>query len=1114
MSTEITDAGQRKQALDIRRSFIVQAPAGSGKTSLLTQRFLALLSHAETPEEILAITFTRKAAGEMRNRIVEALVSANGEAPEAEYERSLWKLGRRVLERDRNREWNLRENPNRLRVQTIDSFCASLSRRMPVLSSFGGQPQANDDSSHLYQAAARQTVLQLENDDWKAPLGTLLSDLDNNIGQLERLIADMLQRRDQWLRRLFHLEHEDLRAELEETLQTLVRLELEQLEELLSPVLLQRMVTLARFAAAHLPENQQAAPVSIWLERDNLPTTDPADLDAWQAIANMLLISSKSQTRAKVDKRDGFPTSHKEEKSEMVALLEELANNEALIERLHTIRNLPVPHYSDAQWLRLESLVQVLIHAVQQLQLVFAERGEVDHVEVMLRALQALGDEEAPTDLALMLDYSIRHLLVDEFQDTSHGQYELLRKLTAGWEPDDGRTLFCVGDPMQSIYRFREADVGLYLQARQNGIGHIHPESLTLCRNFRSNATIINWVNDTFEQTFPDDEQPVFGAVTYAASEAHHPVGPTDMVRVHASIDDDRQAEAEEICRIVQQTREANPDETIAILVRAKSHLADILPTLRNAGIHFQALDIETLGHHQVVRDLTSLTRALLHPGDRIAWLSLLRAPWCGLNNGDLLALTNTAGEKPLRSIFMSPDPVPGLSEDGQQRIEAIASILANRLAEARRQPLRKLVESTWLALGGPALVEEPAALEAAERFFDILGEQEKGGDLESFTALEDALENLYAPPDPLADGKIQVMTMHKSKGLEFDTVILPGLGRKPNNDNEKLLNWSGFPDEDGEEQLVMAPISETAEKNEKLTQYIRHLEKQKQEYEDIRLLYVATTRARKRLHLFGSANLNTKSDEITPVHRSLLHRLWKSLSQQFDELADSVPENPKPKTTPDPVRLKRIVTGWLPAQPVAMGWPSAASSHERERKPEFLWAGTTARHIGTLVHRYLEKIGNDGLADWDPARVLQNRTNISNALASLGLLADELPDAVDKVVNGILNTLEDTRGRWILERHATTRCEYPLTIRTAHGLQNIVIDRTFVDENDHRWIIDYKTGSHEGGSMELFMDQEEERYREQLLTYRDAFDSIEDRTIHIALFFPMLKAWREIVNE
>ena len=129
----ITDQAQRAAALDPARSFIVQAPAGSGKTELLTQRYLRLLAQVEHPEEIAAITFTRKAAAEMRNRVLAALDHALQAEPQEPHKQITWRLARAVAEQDRQRAWHLRDNPNRLRIQTFDSLAAELTRQMPIL---------------------------------------------------------------------------------------------------------------------------------------------------------------------------------------------------------------------------------------------------------------------------------------------------------------------------------------------------------------------------------------------------------------------------------------------------------------------------------------------------------------------------------------------------------------------------------------------------------------------------------------------------------------------------------------------------------------------------------------------------------------------------------------------------------------------------------------------------------------------------------------------------------------------------------------------------------------------------------------------------------------------
>ena len=160
----IADAAERARALDPSASFIVQAPAGSGKTELLVQRYVRLLTSVERPEEVLAITFTRKAAAEMRKRVLERL-------PEA------------------------RDLGQRLRIQTIDALCASLTRQMPVLSRFGAQPELVDDARAHYREAAAKVLQEL------SPLAaSLLAHLDNNLGTATYLLSSMLAKRDQWLR--------------------------------------------------------------------------------------------------------------------------------------------------------------------------------------------------------------------------------------------------------------------------------------------------------------------------------------------------------------------------------------------------------------------------------------------------------------------------------------------------------------------------------------------------------------------------------------------------------------------------------------------------------------------------------------------------------------------------------------------------------------------------------------------------------------------------------------------------------------------------------------------------------------------------------------------------
>ena len=231
-----------------------------------------------------------------------------------------------------------------------------------------------------------------------------------------------------------------------------------------------------------------------------------------------MFLTAAGKRRKRVNKNQGFPATDtgRAAKDRLAAI--EL--DETAAAALHELRSLPPPRFEDAQWNVLNALMLLLPLAVYYLRRVFREEGGVDFTEVAIGARNALGPDTEPTDLSHALDCEIRHLLIDEFQDTSQSQYDLLASLIRDWRPGDGRTLFLVGDPMQSIYGFREAEVGLFLQARRNGIAAVQLTPLTLSVNFRSFPAIVEWVNRALSEAFPDTEDILTGAVTYEPSKA------------------------------------------------------------------------------------------------------------------------------------------------------------------------------------------------------------------------------------------------------------------------------------------------------------------------------------------------------------------------------------------------------------------------------------------------------------------------------------------------------------------------------------------------------------------------------------------------------------------
>ncbi len=1149
---DIPDADERLRALDPTKSFIVQAPAGSGKTGLLIQRYLRLLSCVDNPEEIVAITFTRKAAAEMRERILKALQSAGAAEGTVlknrnAFEQLTHELASNALHHDQLNGWQILENPARLRIQTIDSLCASLTQQMPILSQFGAQPEITENASELYIHTAHATIEWLnENDAIADDLEQLFVHLDNDTERIVNLLVEMLARRDHWLRHI----HGKTREELEASLQALRHSTVEHLSKVFPAALGKELIALARYAAAHLMAMEVS---SVITQCDGL-TTMPDTVEQWCSIAEMLL-TRDGHWRKQITKQQGFPSdgasaekaAAREWKARLVKLIQTLDENDALRQALVAIRDLPPPGYTDTQWEILGVITRLLPYAAAELKLAFHAAGQVDFTEISQRAVQALGEAEMPTDLALHLDYRIRHLLIDEFQDTSISQFQLIEKLIYGWTMHDGRSLFAVGDPMQSIYRFREAEVGLFLQARQFGIGNVQLESVTLSSNFRSQRGIVNWVNQTFQQIMPAFENSAVGAVAYTPSFAVHTEHTGRAVTLHPLFEKNRVQEAQQVVAVIQQVRSENPDDSIAILVRNRSHLSEIVNLLKTKDIRFRAVDIEALNQKPVILDLLMLMRAVLNLADRIAWLTVLRAPWCGLTLADLQALVSSefvsddsdTHDKSLTVWRLINDERywSGVSEDGKNRLRRMQKVFAQCIQNRFRMPLRLTVETIWQALGGPGCVDNDSEGIAAnirtdaQIFFEYLEKYDTAGKISSWTAFRNGLTKLFASPDLQADDRLQIMTIHKSKGLEFDTVLIPGLGHYPRNKSRQLLQWMELPRTQGkansgvlntalrETDLFLAPIQEAGKDNDNINRWMTQLEQDKENFEAERLLYVAATRAKKFLHLFGHVHL-TETNKDKPIRSprigSLLSKLWPVVEKDFmTSLGLHKIEQHDPVEREKVVfdqSIVRLVSNWqLPTAPQAVVWKSIDVDMNQEGI-EFSWAGEVARHIGSIVHRTLQQMAEDKLEGWDNRRIHSMRKIFKLGLLDNGLSADSeiLEQAIDRVTAALINTLADKRGRWLLSEKNEAHNELKLTRVTTHKTVNYVIDRTFCDDNNIRWIIDYKTSSHEGSGAELFLDRELDRYRNQLNNYAETFRKIEKRRIFLGLYFPLLNGWRE----
>ena len=1117
------DAAQRAAALDPRRSFCISAPAGSGKTGLLVQRLLLLLARVETPEQVVAITFTRKAAAEMRARVLQALAAAGGARPAAAHEARLWDLAQAVRERDAAAAWGLLDNPTRLAIRTIDSFCADLARQMPVSSGFGGPLRIADNADTLYREAVEQFLHSALSDaqgERRADMERLLLHLDNRWDAAIELLSALLQRREQW-QPVFGSagfcgrEREFLAASTE----ALLRARLRRIRDRLRPWL-GRIARLLDWSCA-----QRGVATSF--------DADALALAGWRELAELLLTKAGGW-RKTVSVRQGFPRARgaaDEARKDLLGLLEELRESDGdLLAALREVRSLPDARGDGAHWETLAALTRLLPGLGAELLLVFQRRGEVDHAQVALGALAALGEDTQPGDIALRLDYRIEHLLVDEFQDTSSLQFELIRRVVRGWaehnatSPGRERTLLLVGDPMQSIYGFREAKVGLFMRARDRGIGDLALEPLALTVNFRSTATILDWVNETFAATFPPRDDPQLGAVVFAAAQAAVANGAPPSVALYAG-EGGREQEAAALCREIEAGLADPKLRRIAVLGRSRGHLEAVIGELRRRCIPFAAREFAPLYGRPLIRDLQTLCAVLLDRFDRFAWLSLLRCPAIALCNRDLLCVSRCA---PTAHAFggggVAALAPAALSAEGRQRLKWLAGFLDFADHYRDRLAFRVWVEECWLRFAGPAALRDEADLRDARYFFTFLEDLSRDNDAISAALLDERLQRLFsAPADEQA--RVQVMTLHKAKGLEFDWVFLPALDRGTRREDRPLLLWDEFalPGQTPAFLLDLRPPESGDAEHASLYAYLYEQARQKAAVEAMRLFYVGCTRARRRLWLSGALPWDeARAEPRRPRAGSLLAATWEALQGR--------------------VRIHRAPAGAPAQEPALPGYRRIARLPEIEALPSSSSPSSpppllppagvavdqraASRVLGTALHRCLESLVHRAAlppAPDDSLRALL-RVSLLDELGPIGSLAD----LQRRGEAALTRSLADPWLRWALDpARGERRAEYALSLAREEGATALVLDYFFYDsERDEYWIVDYKSaglaaasapsatpvsGASGTDGLSDFLDRQLALYRPQLQTYREAVSALYGPGIRCALYFASLGMHREL---
>ncbi len=1142
----------RQMAINPKYSFLIQAPAGSGKTELLTNRILSLLAIVSKPEEILAITFTRKAAAEMRTRVLEKLKNASRSIYQTvnfKYQEDSLELACSVLKRNEALHWNLLERPERLIIRTIDSFCCSLINSIPYQSKLGYIKKISNDPWKHYEKAASST---LKLADRYSEVYLFLRHMDVNIQATNKAIVNMLGKRDQWL---FALQNGFKRDSLQDALQKIILLDLKNINDMMPFGWNEDLSPLARYAAKSLTTRSginKLLPLLNWYK--NLPVNLDS-LSQWKALSYLLLTNkNKLRSPKSINKNLGFLINCSY-KNRLIDWIKSVDPDSSWIPYLGILRNISSIEFTNTQWNILEAQLKTLNLAAKQLKLYFLKTGEIDFIEVTQRILLALNNVRNIDEILLNANISIKHLLIDELQDTSQNQLALLKALTSNWDENDNRTIFLVGDPMQSIYRFRKAEVSLFLQILKNGIGKIKLNFLQLTDNFRSQAGIVKWTNHIFKKVFPKQSDALFGAIPFNASNASLESLPGKAVQFHPILVRNKnivmeKSESAEVFTINLIRHYINKysgtGKSIAILVRARHHLDNLVQNLIKESIPFHAKELVPLTMRPIVSDLVQLVRALMHPGDRLAWLSVLRSPFCGLTLNTMYQLfghdhttsipillrnalynENTQHEFPSKNRDINIKKISlsdhlnklSISISEYNRLTWIASILLDNKNKSGTIPLSSWIESLWKRLGGSALYTDGNAETDAEIIFQLIERLAPYGGLD-LREFEDHIEKLfssYFPKNSLKDPIVEIMTIHKSKGLQFSTVILYGLHHALHYEKASLIQF-----EQNAGTFLFGPIkSKFSSEEDPISNYLMKREKQRTDYEIDRLLYVATTRACEYLHLIGECQIDTKNITVKkPVSGSLLQHLWPHLKSEiqnnFIELESNHDTVIKHKVSEFQIgslhRIPERHFSKMPPQfkkePLNLELSANHIDLQNFRKQVFQLKFDYELIISSLIHKWLIYIGNS-----DPKKkskkFLENQSFIiQKQLIRAGIPINETFQKTRTIIHNIQLAWSSDRISWIyFQKNANRKLFLIDTI-----VNKSIIDLVLETKNGCLLMITYKTDQlNNNETYEQFKLRMRYQYQDRFKIYCKQLVSLDGRAVKSIIYFLYQSIWLEL---
>ena len=1114
----IPDQKIRDEALNTSGSFIVQSPAGSGKTDLLIARYLALLSKVSHPRQILAVTYTRKAAVQMKNRVIQKLNQAKSKEPrpESPWEALLLFLAENALKKHGSHPAIL-FNPESLQIGTFHSFCASLLRGWPVESGISPGLDLLDDIDQeiLLQRTVDQYIESILSKDVSSEERNAyinrLAAVNNYPDALSKQVKGLLGRRDRLkdfpLLSSEKRSTESLGSELNRRLEIYVGYFLSELQG----YFLQHetsWVSLKKSLTTQKAPNSEKLP-------DLIPGSCLKDVTRWKEVAEVF-ITGGGTPRKQFGPKYGFPNGFGSDPS--AAFIKNLPLVQA--KQLAFLAEWPDPEEDNVGIAELMDVLILAAGASARLQELIRTQG-MDYLELEMGALRALsqaGQGGRPSESLIFHQEHLRHILVDEAQDMNDIQVEILGRLSEGWEPADGRTVFVVGDPKQSIYRFRRAEVELFHELKGKGMPRnseapLPLKPLLLTANFRSRPHLITFANRLFEQVMSSPRKE-YDEVQFSPSKAaretfDHPIPTKAAIFTKEYSGGEghppRQREAQWVASEVARLHRERPKETIAILIPARTNLPSFVKALTDCGVPLQLLEGEPMKQKPVVHHLLTLFTAMIRPYDDVAWAGAVRAPWFRVPDQVLLDLKGGNGFWSER-ILSRKDSSPELAK------------FCEVIVEARKMFGRESYSSTlsrlWEDLDGPrqaTALYDAAGVSNARAFFVLLNLCSGMPGEEALLQLDRLLETAYTPPDPRgAFSSVYMMTIHKAKGLEFDHVFAVNLDYNALTGGrweQPLYRMERLPGE--QRHFLAAATADRRTGQQNLGSYLlKDLTDKRTLAETRRLFYVAATRAKESLTLSGVGSLpkDDKEDDFKTPLSSLL-KIMKPDEENFVWLVDSLPS--LSVEIEEKVVTSHQILPPFDAEPLPYQVRSPSRIEDETSQASPLGAEEEegyARARGVVIHQILETLARKQSCPEGRA--------IAVALEREGIPFNEAGEMAPQILEEALQAWE--APDFLSLRKSAREVHLEWAVEDYDGRRTVRVGRfDMLLKMEDKWLLlDYKTGRPEK-DLSAWLQSQKDHYRPQLDAYAEMVArglNVPKEKIHWAILFTALPrlVWQE----